>query len=414
MLCEFLFCYTLYGDSMQKEEFYDKYIDFLLMKALKVNNKSTLFVYMEKDDYIENIIRKKCEVIGIKNVHIEYSFYEEKNRFLLENSLDEIKKSPFFNFSIWDIYALRGASFLILDSYFSYSNLIDSEKIVLAQKLMGASRCMYERLSSLNKVFWCYAYLPTIDWYKKIYGVNKIVEKDMYKDFFEVCRLDKDIDEYRLNTLKKTLLLNNYKFDKLRFVNSLGTDLFVSLSSCRWLSIFDYDVRGVNIFPNYPSFEIYTTPDYRYTEGIMYGSRPIVYENMLIDKYWLKFKDGKVVDFGAEVGYELLKKIIEIDNGSCRLGEVSLVTSDSPISKRKEVFYNTLFDENAGSHIALGNGFRNCFDNGNNLMKSELDNMGFNSSIIHVDMVIGSSDLVVYGYVKGKEYMVYEEGEIVL
>ena len=399
---------------MTKEEFYDKYLDFLLFKALKVNDKSTLFIHMDKDSYVEKIIRCKCDEVGIKNIHFEYCSYAEKNRFLLENNLDEIKKSSLFDYSIWDVYALRGASFLILDSYFNYSELIDSDKVYWSQKMMGESRKMYNWLVSLNKVAWCYAYLPSSDWYKKIYGVNKIDDEDMYKDFYNLCMLDKDIDEYRLKVLKRTKLLNSYKFDKLRFVNSLGTDLVVKISGGRWLSIFDYDVRGVNILPNYPSFEIYTTPDCRYTEGVVYGSKPIVYNNMLIDKYWLKFEEGKVVDFGALVGYDLLRAIIEKDSGSCRLGEVSLVTNDNVISLRKEIFYNTLFDENAGCHIALGEGFRNCFDNGNNLMRDDLEKIGYNSSSIHVDMVMGTLDLVVYGYVGDTEYLVFEKGEICL
>ena len=147
-----------------------------------------------------------------------------------------------------------------------------------------------------------------------------------------------------------------------------------------------------------------------YTNTIV-SSKPLNYNGNLIENFSLTFKDGKIVDFKAEVGYDILKSIIETDEGSYYLGEVALVPYDSPISNSNILFYNTLFDENASCHLAIGKAYPVCIKSGENLSDEELASQGVNDSFIHVDFMVGTEDLKIIGITpEGKEIPVFENG----
>jgi aminopeptidase len=179
------------------------------------------------------------------------------------------------------------------------------------------------------------------------------------------------------------------KIKSLHYTNSLGTDLTVYFSEN---TIWKNADKG-DIIVNMPSYEIFTSPDFRKTEGIVYSAKPLVRNDKLVDKFWLKFKKGKVVDYDAEIGKDLLDAILNTDKYSSYLGEAALISYDSPISNTGVIFYTTLFDENASCHLALGNGFSNTIKDGNKLSKKKLISRGINQSEIHVDFMIGTEDL---------------------
>ena len=178
----------------------------------------------------------------------------------------------------------------------------------------------------------------------------------------------------------------------MRYTNSLGTDLTIEL-------IPDSIWEGVgtgkekNMLVNMPSYEIFTSPDYRKTNGIVYSSKPLNYNGAVIDKFWLEFKDGKAINYDAKKGKDILKGIIESDKTSSYLGEVALVSYDSPISNKNLVFYETLLDENASCHLALGDGFKTVLKDYKKFSDEEIKEKGLNSSKVHVDFMIGTSDL---------------------
>ena len=164
-------------------------------------------------------------------------------------------------------------------------------------------------------------------------------------------------------------------------------------SNNMWTSVAD-DIKD-NMLVNMPSYEVFTTPDYRYTEGIVYSSKPLLYGGGIVDDFYIKFENGKVVDYDAKVGKDILKGIIESDDNSCYLGECALVDFNSPISNTGKVFKTTLFDENASCHLALGDGFNLTIPNGINMSRDELLERGINQSNNHVDFMIGTEDLVI-------------------
>lgn len=201
--------------------------------------------------------------------------------------------------------------------------------------------------------------------------------------------------------------LNSKSIKEMHYKNSLGTDLHIVLPDNHiWC-----DANKKNIIVNMPSYEKFTSPDYTKTNGIVYSSRPLVYNGKTVDKFFIEFENGKAVNYGAQIGFDILRSIILNYEYSSYLGEAALVNYNSPISNTNKVLGNTLFDENASCHLALGSGFPNCFKNSNGLTKEELRKFGINSSKCHVDFMIGTSDLSITAKTSNNENIViFEDG----
>lgn len=164
-----------------------------------------------------------------------------------------------------------------------------------------------------------------------------------------------------------------------------------------------------------PTEEVFTSPDYRRVNGVIGNTRPLAYQGAIIDDFKLTFKDGVVTDFEAGQGYEVLKNLLNNDEGARRLGEIALVPDDSPISNSGILYYNTLYDENASCHVALGRAFPNAIEGGKDLSKDELFDKGLNHSLVHVDFMMGSSDLNIDGvYEDGTTIPVFKDGNWVI
>ena len=175
--------------------------------------------------------------------------------------------------------------------------------------------------------------------------------------------------------------------------------------------VFTGRTRGVAFNPNIPTEECFTRPKKGIADGIVYASLPLFYQGALIENFWMRFEGGKVVEAHAEKNDERLQKMITMDEGTAYLGECALVPFDSPINQSGLLFYNTLFDENACCHFALGRGFNECVKDGLEKTKEELSACGVNDSIIHVDFMIGTSDISITGKCKdGKEIQIFKDG----
>lgn len=173
----------------------------------------------------------------------------------------------------------------------------------------------------------------------------------------------------------------------------------------------EYSLEGNFFNPNIPSEEVFTTPKAGEADGIVYSSKPLSYQGQLIENFSVRFENGKVVEVKAEKNQELLQQMVTMDEGAAMLGECALVPYDSPINNSGLLFYNTLFDENASCHLALGRGFTNCVKDYDKYTLEELRNMGVNDSIIHEDFMIGTKDLNIYGITAdGQEIQIFKDG----
>ena len=223
-------------------------------------------------------------------------------------------------------------------------------------------------------------------------------------------------DDKIKRTQDKCEILNELQFQYLHYQNSLGTDLIIELPKNHiWSGAGKENSDGLPLIVNMPSEEVFTSPKYDGVNGIVYSSRPLVYGGVLIDNFSIEFKDGKIIDVKAETGQEVLENMIHTDEGSHYLGEVALVDYDSPISNTNIIFYETLYDENASCHLAIGDSFPTCLVDGENMSSEELKGNGLNQSLVHTDFMVGTADLKVVGTTfAGKIITIIENGNFIL
>ena len=270
-----------------------------------------------------------------------------------------------------------------------------------------------------NKYQWCIAGVPGLKWAKKIYpelSNKKAIEK-LWADILKCARCDsgdpiKNWDMHNKNLKDKCDYLNSLKLKELRYKSSNGTDFKVGLiSDGLFMGGAEVSLKKRVFNPNIPSEEIFTSPKRGVCEGVLYASKPLSYRGEVIEDFWFEFKDGKVTNCHAMKNEELLKQMISEDEGASYLGEVALVPFDSPINNTGILFYNTLFDENACCQVSLGHGFTNIIKDYEKYSLEELRAKGINDSMIHVDFMIGSSDLSIIGIDESNnEHIIFKDG----
>lgn len=270
-----------------------------------------------------------------------------------------------------------------------------------------------------NKYQWVIAGAPSKAWAKKVFPdlpAKKAVEK-LWDAILQTSRCGEDPikawEEHNADLAKRSAYLNSLNLDYLHYEGSNGTNFKVWLNEKGVWAAGGETIKetGVYFNPNIPTEECFTTPISGKAEGIVYSSKPLSYNGELIENFSVRFKDGKAVEVKAEKGQSLLEEMIKMDEGACKLGEVALVPFHSPINDTGILFFNTLYDENAACHLALGLGFNNCIKDYEKYSNKELKEMGVNDSGIHVDFMIGTKDLSITGYTRdGKKVQIFKEG----
>lgn len=295
---------------------------------------------------------------------------------------------------------------------------VDREKIAKATAMRSLIIKPYNDKMA-NKFQWCVAAVPSVAWAKKIYPDERanVAEEKLWQLILETSRAtgkDPLTDWMWHNRALKERAdkLNSMNLCSLEFKSSNGTNFTIGLiPQAEFISGKKTTVNGNYFNPNIPTEEVFTTPYKFSANGIVHASRPLSYGGELIEDFWIKFKDGKAVEWGAEENEKLLGEIIGMDEGSCYLGECALVSSDSPINKSGILFYKTLFDENAACHLALGRGYVNTVKNFANFTKEDFTSFGINDSSVHVDFMIGTRDMQIIGITKsGERLSVFERG----
>ncbi len=268
-----------------------------------------------------------------------------------------------------------------------------------------------------------------------IAGANKAWAKKVFPDLDEdealdalwdailkTSRVSEDTDpveewnKHNQELFKHNDILTDYQFEKLQFKNSLGTDIEIRLAEDHvWVGGGEHTTKGIMFNPNIPTEESFCMPHRDGVNGIVYASKPLNYQGNLIEDFWIRFKDGKVVEYDAKKNKQSLESIFNTDEGAKHLGEIALISYDSPISNLGILFYNTLFDENASCHIALGRAIPANLKGGNEMKPEELQAKGYNHSMTHVDFMFGTKDLSVVGITKeGKKVQIFKNGNFVI
>ena len=270
-----------------------------------------------------------------------------------------------------------------------------------------------------NKYQWCIAAVPGKAWAKKVFPNLPEAEavEALWKAILSTSRALEgepleNWAEHNQNLKRRYDYLNALKLKSLHYTSKNGTDFTVGLiDGCKVLGGGEVTLNGNFFNPNIPSEEIFTTPKAGEAEGIVYATKPLSYQGALIENFWVRFEGGRAVEVGAEKNVELLRQMIAMDDGASKLGECALIPFDSPINNTGILFFNTLFDENASCHLALGRGFSNLLEGFENLTMDECCERGINNSMIHVDFMIGSPDLCITGTTRdGREVEIFRDG----
>ena len=270
-----------------------------------------------------------------------------------------------------------------------------------------------------NKYQWCIAAVPGREWAKKVFPdlpVEEAVEK-LWEAILYTSRVSdepvKEWETHNATLAKRCGFLNKYKFDRLEYKSSNGTDFTVGLNPKGIFCGGGETTLGANVYfnPNIPTEEVFTTPMRGRAEGKVVATKPLSYQGKLIETFWFEFKDGKVVKLGAEKNRDLLEKMVSMDEGAAYLGEVALIAYKSPINDTGILFYNTLFDENASCHLALGRGFNNCLEDYEQYTNEQCRELGVNNSMLHVDFMLGSADMSIVGVTaEGERVQIFKDG----
>lgn len=256
-----------------------------------------------------------------------------------------------------------------------------------------------------NKHQWCIAAVPGEAWAKKVHPElsKRAAVEQLWKDILYTARADgedpiADWEEHNRDLKARSKYLNDLHLRELRYHSANGTDFKVGLiPTAEFHAGRDKTMQGVVYDPNMPTEEVFTSPDRRTAEGIVYATKPLSYQGQLIENFSVRFEKGRAVEVKAEKGQAVLEQIISMDEGCHYLGECALVPKESPIHQSGLLFYNTLFDENAACHLALGFGFDECVKGFENMTKEELYEIGVNDAGNHTDFMIGSDDLSIDG-----------------
>lgn len=403
-----------------KKSVLKKYAELIAKTGINVQKGQDVVIRCDLDqpEFVK-MVTEYCYKFGARKVTIEWSYQplaKVHNKYCSVKALATIEK--------WEEEKLKHNSLTLPALIWLDSEDPDGLKGMNEKKSAEAQRIRYPLIKPYrdameNKYQWCIAAVPGKKWAKKVFpnlSVSQAMEK-LWEAILYTSRVDENPIEawkkHNEDLLNRCNYLNSLNLKSLTYKASNGTDFTVGLIEKALFIGGGEETLGNKVYfnPNIPSEECFTTPKRGDIEGIVYSSKPLSYKGQLIENFWIKFEHGKVVDVHAEKNEHVLREMVSMDEGATMLGEVALIPYDSPISNLNILFYNTLFDENASCHLALGMGFPNCIKDFEKYSLEEIRQMGVNDSMIHVDFMIGTKDLSIVGTTKeGKQVQIFKDG----
>ena len=366
------------------------------------------------------MLTEECYRCGAKYVRVEWSDLGVTKITQKKASLKALSVTE-----DWEVAKYKHESETLPVTIWLESDDPDGLRGVNQAKVSRASQARFKvrkpyRDAMENKHQWCIAAVPGAAWAKKVFPnetKNRAIEK-LWEAILYTSRADGEDpiaawDAHNQNLASRCDYLNSLGIEKLEYRSSNGTSLSVGMIEDALFMGGDEatEGRGVLFNPNIPSEEVFISPMKGVADGIVYASKPLSYRGEVIDNFYLRFENGQVVEAHAERGEELLLEMIGMDEGAAYLGECALVPYDSPISNSGILFYNTLFDENASCHLALGHGFTNVLRDYDRYTMEECYAKGINDSMIHVDFMIGTEDLSIDALTRtGERVRIFENG----
>lgn len=397
-----------------------KYAKLLVKAGINVKKGQTVFVQagLDQPQFVATVV-EECYKAGAREVFVEWSYQPTDKLNALYMSQEDLSRLTPWNEAKWAYKAETFACRLFIESEDP-----DGMKGVDVQKMSEVRKALFPKIKKYrdlleNRHQWCIAAVPGAAWAKKVFpdlSEKRAVEK-LWQVILYTARADGKNPiaawkEHNADLKKRCEYLNSLSLSALEYKSANGTDFKVWLNEDGIFTAGSEKTRGGRVFhPNIPSEEVFTSPKAGKAEGIVYSTKPLSYQGELIENFSVRFTGGKVTEVKAEKGEEQLKKIITMDEGASMLGECAIIPFDSPINKSGVLFYNTLFDENASCHLALGKGFNECLKDYEKLSDEECIRRGINESMIHVDFMIGSRDMNITGITaNGERVAILKDG----
>ena len=407
-----------------KKSVLKKYAELIVKVGVNLKKKQEVMIQAELDcpEFVEMVV-SECYKAGASKVMLEWSHQPVSKLHAKHRTLDVMSKVE-----EWEKAKLQHRLDTLPAMIYLLSDDPDGMKGINQEKYQKASQARYKVIKPYrdamdNKYQWCIAAVPGVKWAKKIFpnlSKSKAIEK-LWEAILISSRVSpdgsddpiKNWNDHNENLQKKCDYLNSLGIETLEYSSSNGTALKVGLiEDALFMGGGETTLLGNFFNANIPSEEIFITPKRGEAEGIVYSTKPLSFRGELIEDFYIRFENGKVVETHAEKNGELLKIMVGMDDGAAYLGECALVPYSSPINKSGILFYNTLFDENAACHLALGEGFANCIKDFDKYTLEQCREKGINESIIHEDFMIGSADLSIVAHTRdGRDVQIFKDGE---
>lgn len=390
-------------DFQQKLE---EYAELVVQVGLNIQKDQPLLINTTTDTIeFTRLIVKKAYEAGAKRVDVNYT--DEVNARLF---YDLAPDDAFHEFPKWaamqrdELIENKGALLWIDADNPDLLEGVSIDRISNFQKASGKALANYRKAVMNDEITWSIVAMPSEKWAAKVFShLEKEYQMPALWDLiFQVVRIGdgtavQQWKEHIDHLESRATLLNAKRFKKLHY-KADGTDIQVELPKGHiWLSGASKNGQSVPFIANMPTEEVYTAPLKTGVNGNVRNTKPLVYQGNIIDDFTLTFENGAITKVQAGTGEELLKEFIQTDAGAKYLGEIALVPHESPISASNVLFFNTLFDENASNHFAIGEAYPTCVEGARGLSHEELENLGLNTSIVHEDFMIGSAQMDILG-----------------
>ena len=392
------------------QETLKKYAHTLLKYGVNLQQEQTLVISVdvENKDFAV-IVTEEAYELGAKEVVLNWRCSPIARQRLLHAKESVLEKPANWIPEFYKQYIDDKAAFLSLISANPKAlEGIPTNRISLQSRNLNKVLSFYHTAIMNSSVTWCVASVPTVLWADLLgyEGTDEEKIDQLWATLLKLCRIEgiepKDTYRHHMARLRRRCeALNKLDLKSLRYTCENGTDLLLELPEGHiWLGGEESSKDGTIFNANIPTEEVFSAPQYNGVNGVVHSTKPLIYHGNTISDFSFTFKEGKIVEYTAKEGYEVLKELVETDEGSHYLGEVALVDHFSPISQSNQIFYETLFDENASCHLAIGASYPTCLKNSDGLSEEELKERGLNHSLTHVDFMIGHERMNIKGYTR--------------
>ena len=392
------------------QETLKKYAHTLLKYGVNLQQDQTLIISVdvENKDFAV-IVTEEAYELGAKEVVLNWRCSPIARQRLLHAKESVLEKPANWIPEFYKQYIDDKAAFLSLISANPKAlEGIPTDRISLQSRNLNKVLSFYHTAIMNSSVTWCVASVPTVLWADLLgyEGTDEEKIDQLWATLLKLCRIEgieaKDTYRHHMAKLRRRCeALNKLDLKSLRYTCENGTNLLLELPKGHiWLGGEESSKDGTIFNANIPTEEVFSAPQYNGVNGVVHSTKPLIYHGNTISDFSFTFKEGKIVEYTAKEGYEVLKELVETDEGSHYLGEVALVDHFSPISQSNQIFYETLFDENASCHLAIGASYPTCLKNSDGLSEEELKERGLNHSLTHVDFMIGHEHMNIKGYTR--------------